>query len=149
MRVEFARTTAHTLKRADVVLHFDQAEGILEGGRLEGFGLFEHAGGELRVTMPAKTYTINGNPRAYAVLRGSPAFIAAIESAILCAWRDETRPARLARMEPREPASLAEERKRATIKARRTGRRVKLSNGGSIEPSGFEWAPDEPAQAKP
>lgn len=116
------------MKRADVVLHFDQAEGILEGGRLEGFAIFEHAGGELRVTMPARKYTINGESRAYAILRGSPEFIRTIEGEILRAWRELTKAKRTAHM---------------------TRRPVALANGGSVDPDGFEWAPNEPAQVKP
>lgn len=145
MRIEFTRTYHHTQKRADVSIVFDQAEGpILAGGRLDGFGLFETSGGEMRVTFPARKYEVNGQSRAYALLRNVPA----IESVILRAWRDETLPERY-RNQGRDPIGLDAERTRARERARRTRRSVKLSNGGSIEPSGFEWAPDEPAQVKP
>ena len=55
-------------KLADLELHF--TEGPLEGLKLIGFGLWERRSGAGRnVTFPARTYSINGERRSFALLR--------------------------------------------------------------------------------
>ncbi len=55
-------------KLADVELHF--IEGPLAGLRLLGFGLWERrTGGGRTVTFPARTYSVNGERRSFALLR--------------------------------------------------------------------------------
>jgi hypothetical protein len=53
---------------ASAELHF--TEGPLEGMKLIGFSIWERRGGSGRnVTFPARSYVINGDRRAYALLR--------------------------------------------------------------------------------
>lgn len=55
-------------KLADAELHFD--DGPLEGLKLIGFGIWERRGGSGRnVTFPARSYVVNGDRRAFALLR--------------------------------------------------------------------------------
>ena len=55
-------------KLADAELHF--AEGVLEGLKLIGFGVWERRGGNGRnVTFPARQYSVNGERRSFALLR--------------------------------------------------------------------------------
>jgi len=55
-------------KLADAELHFE--DGILEGLKLIGFGIWERkTGGSRNVTFPARQYTMNGERRSYALLR--------------------------------------------------------------------------------
>ena len=55
-------------KLADAELHF--SEGVLEGLKLLGFGVWERRGGEGRnVTFPARQYSVNGERRSFALLR--------------------------------------------------------------------------------
>ena len=55
-------------KVADVELHF--TEGPLAGLKLVGFSIWERRGGTGRnVTFPARSYSINGERRSYALLR--------------------------------------------------------------------------------
>jgi hypothetical protein len=55
-------------KLADAELAFD--EGVLAGLKLTGFAIWERRGGNGRnVTFPARTYTVNGERRSYALLR--------------------------------------------------------------------------------
>ena len=55
-------------KLADAELAFD--EGALSGLKLIGFSIWERRGGNGRnVTFPARTYTVNGERRSYALLR--------------------------------------------------------------------------------
>jgi hypothetical protein len=55
-------------KLADAELHF--TEGVLEGLKLVGFGVWERRTGSGRnVTFPARTYSINGDRRSFALLR--------------------------------------------------------------------------------
>jgi hypothetical protein len=55
-------------KLADAELVFE--EGVLAGLKLTGFAIWERRGGNGRnVTFPARTYTVNGERRAYALLR--------------------------------------------------------------------------------
>jgi hypothetical protein len=57
-------------KLADAELDFD--EGVLTGLKLTGFAIWERRGGKGRnVTFPARTYTVNGERRSYALLRPS------------------------------------------------------------------------------
>jgi hypothetical protein len=55
-------------KLADAELHFE--EGVLEGLKLVGFGIWERrTGGNRNVTFPARSYTVAGERRSYALLR--------------------------------------------------------------------------------
>ena len=55
-------------KLADAELHFN--EGALEGLKLIGFAIWERRSGTGRnVTFPARTYTVNGDRRSFALLR--------------------------------------------------------------------------------
>jgi len=55
-------------KLADAELHF--AEGSLDGLKLIGFGIWERRNGSGRnVTFPARSYSVNGERRSFALLR--------------------------------------------------------------------------------
>ena len=55
-------------KLADAELHF--TEGVLDGLKLMGFGIWERrSGGGRNVTFPARTYAVNGERRSFALLR--------------------------------------------------------------------------------
>jgi hypothetical protein len=55
-------------KLADAELHFE--DGVLEGLKLIGFGIWERrTGGSRNVTFPARSYTVAGERRSYALLR--------------------------------------------------------------------------------
>ena len=54
-------------KLADAELHF--TDGLLEGMKLIGFGIWERRGGGRNVTFPARQYAVNGERRSYALLR--------------------------------------------------------------------------------
>jgi hypothetical protein len=55
-------------KLADAELHF--SEGVLDGLKLIGFGVWERRNGTGRnVTFPARQYSVNGERRSFALLR--------------------------------------------------------------------------------
>ena len=55
-------------KLADAELHF--TEGVLEGLKLVGFGVWERKTGDGRnVTFPARAFSVNGDRRSFALLR--------------------------------------------------------------------------------
>ena len=56
-------------KLADAELHF--VEGVLDGLKLVGFAVWERRSpsGRRNVTFPARTYSVNGERRSYALLR--------------------------------------------------------------------------------
>jgi hypothetical protein len=56
-------------KLADAELHF--TDGVLEGLKLIGFGVWERRGGAggRNVTFPARQYAVNGERRSFALLR--------------------------------------------------------------------------------
>lgn len=55
-------------KLADAEVHFN--EGALDGLRLLGFSVWERRNGPGRnVTFPARTYSVNGERRSFALLR--------------------------------------------------------------------------------
>jgi hypothetical protein len=55
-------------KLADAELHF--TEGVLDGLKLIGFAIWERRAGNGRnVTFPARTYSVNGERRTFALLR--------------------------------------------------------------------------------
>jgi hypothetical protein len=55
-------------KLADAEVHF--SEGVLDGLKLIGFGIWERRGGSGRnVTFPARQYSVNGERRSFALLR--------------------------------------------------------------------------------
>lgn len=56
-------------KLGDAELHFDAADGVLDGLRLIGFGVWERKSGGRNVTFPARTYSVNDERRSFALLR--------------------------------------------------------------------------------
>jgi hypothetical protein len=55
-------------KLADAELHF--TDGVLDGLKLIGFSVWERRSGNGRnVTFPARTYSVNGDRRSFALLR--------------------------------------------------------------------------------
>ena len=55
-------------KLAEAELHF--TEGVLDGLKLIGFSIWERrTGGGRNVTFPARTYSVNGERRSFALLR--------------------------------------------------------------------------------
>jgi hypothetical protein len=55
-------------KLADAELHFH--DGVLDGLKLIGFGVWERRGGDGRnVTFPARQYSVNGERRSFSLLR--------------------------------------------------------------------------------
>ena len=55
-------------KLADAELHF--SDGPMEGLKLIGFSIWERRGGNGRnVTVPARSYVVNGDRRSFALLR--------------------------------------------------------------------------------
>src|SRR5215475_669966 len=55
-------------KLADAELHF--TDGVLDGLKLIGFSVWERrTGGGRNVTFPARTYSVNGERRSFALLR--------------------------------------------------------------------------------
>lgn len=56
-----------TGKLADVELHF--SSGPLAGLKLVGFAVWERKTGGRNVTFPARTYSVNGERRSFALLR--------------------------------------------------------------------------------
>ena len=55
-------------KLAEAELHF--SDGVLEGLKLIGFAIWERRGGNGRnVTFPARSYSVNGERRSFALLR--------------------------------------------------------------------------------
>jgi hypothetical protein len=60
-------------KLADAEIHFTdgaaEAWGPLTGLKLVGFAIWERRGGERNVTFPARTFSLNGERRSFALLR--------------------------------------------------------------------------------
>ena len=57
-------------KLAEAEVHF--TEGVLQGLKLVGFAIWERrTGGGRNVTFPARSYTVNGDRRSFALLRPS------------------------------------------------------------------------------
>src|SRR5438105_252299 len=55
-------------KLSDAELHF--TEGVLDGLKLIGFSIWERrSGGGRNVTFPARSYSVNGERRSFALLR--------------------------------------------------------------------------------
>jgi len=77
-------------KLADAELHF--TEGVLEGLKLIGFGIWERrAGGGRNVTFPARQYSVNGERRSFALLRpitGDPSSQEKVRELVLAAYAD-------------------------------------------------------------
>jgi hypothetical protein len=76
-------------KLADAELHF--TDGILEGLKLIGFGVWERrTGGGRNVTFPARQYSVNGERRSFSLLRPITDATAQdrIREAILQAYRE-------------------------------------------------------------
>lgn len=75
-------------KLAEAELHF--TDGPLAGLRLIGFSIWERKDGGRNVTFPARSYTVNGERRSYAILRPIEDSSAqdAVRELILQAWAD-------------------------------------------------------------
>jgi hypothetical protein len=56
-------------KLADAEVIFEAASGPLKGLRLIGFSVWERRDGGRNVTFPARSYSINGERRTFALLR--------------------------------------------------------------------------------
>ena len=57
-------------KLAEAELHFSDSDGLLGGLKLIGFSVWERRGGGGRnVTFPARSYSVNGERRSFALLR--------------------------------------------------------------------------------
>ena len=54
-------------KLADAELHF--VDSVLAGLKLIGFSIWERRGNGRNVTFPARSYSVNGERRSYALLR--------------------------------------------------------------------------------
>lgn len=54
-------------KLADAELHF--SGGPIDGLKLVGFAVWERKDGALNVTFPARSYSVNGERRSFALLR--------------------------------------------------------------------------------
>lgn len=77
-------------KLADAELHF--TEGLLEGLKLIGFGVWDSRTGNGRnVTFPARQYSVNGERRSFSLLRpiGDAAARDRIREAILSAYAED------------------------------------------------------------
>lgn len=148
IRVHFTETTNPPGKLADAEIHF--TGGVFAGLKLIGFAVWERRGGGGRnVTFPARPtapstrkFSVNGERRSFALLRPAGATTEPqnrIRDLILDAWAKHAG-------EQADQVSAAELREKGD-EARRLGRPVPLSDGGSIEPDGFRWAPDTTDQA--
>mgnify|MGYP001595891445 CR=1 FL=1 len=77
-------------KLADAEIHF--TEGVLAGLKLIGFAVWERrTGGGRNVTFPARTYSVNGERRSFALLRpanGDASGQDHIREVVLSAYRD-------------------------------------------------------------
>jgi hypothetical protein len=76
-------------KLADAELHF--TEGVLEGMKLIGFGVWERrTGGGRNVTFPARQYSVNGERRSFSLLRpvADPTAQERIRELILAAYAE-------------------------------------------------------------
>lgn len=78
-------------KLADAELHFTAGE-PLDGCKLIGFAIWERrGGGGLNVTFPARQYSVNGERRAFSLLRPTEGFTAGqdrVRDLILEAWAE-------------------------------------------------------------
>lgn len=82
-------------KKADAELEF--TDGPLAGLRLIGFGVWTRRDGKVNVTFPARTYTVNGERRSFALLRPGPDANAydgqeRLRDLIIAAWEDHGKP---------------------------------------------------------
>lgn len=76
-------------KLADAELHFNS--GPLEGLKLIGFAIWERRDGGRNVTYPARTYSVNGERRSFALLRPAgfdAACLGQLRETILQAYAD-------------------------------------------------------------
>jgi hypothetical protein len=83
-------------KLADAELHFEAEAGPLAGQKLIGFSVWESVNGR-NVTFPARSYSVNGDRRSFALVRpikdGSPAPLREVILAAYANWEaavDET-----------------------------------------------------------
>jgi hypothetical protein len=78
-----------TNKLADAEVHFES--GLLTGLKLVGFAVWQmRSGTGLNVTFPARTYSVNGERRSYALLRpaaGDADAQVQVRDAILAAYQ--------------------------------------------------------------
>lgn len=92
-------------KLADAELHFDSRDGLLDGLKLQGFAVWQarwpvkdSSHPDLRCTVPARAYQVNGEQRTWNLVRGvdgsnvrgvDDAALAPLRNAILDAYVDE------------------------------------------------------------
>src|SRR5262249_38085696 len=72
-------------KLAEAEVIFDSEAGLLSGLKLVGFAIWERRDGGRNVTFPARSYSVNGERRSFALLRpmGDVSAQEPIRSAIL------------------------------------------------------------------
>ena len=76
-------------KLADAELHV--SEGVLAGLKLVGFSVWERKGDRRNVTLPARTFSANGERRSFALLRpiGDSTAQAPLRDLILAAYEEQ------------------------------------------------------------
>jgi hypothetical protein len=75
-------------KLADAELHFD--DGPLVGLKLTGFAIWERRGGHGKnVTFPARSYSVNGERRSFALLRPADGTTDAVRDLIIAAYEQQ------------------------------------------------------------
>lgn len=83
-------------KVADAELVFEASDGVLSGLRLIGFSVWTQRGraGHYNVTFPARQYSVNGERRAFALLRPVADGLAsvAVRDAIIAAYHASLEP---------------------------------------------------------
>lgn len=87
IKIVLSETGQPAGKVADAELHFGDDDG-LAGLKLIGFGVWTRRGsaGGLNVTFPARTYSVNGERRSYALLRPETDTTEALSDAIRAAY---------------------------------------------------------------
>ena len=77
-------------KLAEAEVIFENEAGLLSGLKLIGFSIWERRDGGRNVTFPARSYSVNGERRSFALLRpiGEVSAQEPIRSAILEAYND-------------------------------------------------------------
>lgn len=76
-------------KLADAVVHFH--DGVMAGLKLEGFAVWARRDGSGRnVTVPSRTYSVNGERRSFALLRATdnPEALQPLRDLILAAYAE-------------------------------------------------------------
>ena len=69
MIVKFLPSNQPAGKLADAEIHFEDSDGVLSGLKLAGFAVWERRNGHRAIMFPARSYTVNGERRSFALLR--------------------------------------------------------------------------------